>query len=140
VNKGPISTESFSLHMQWIDQFVRESEQALAMNQDNIRAAAQTVLFYAGMHVQIQRPIQQETDAVYDWLLAPEEEVVEAAVELVPPSLQRLLRLSLQAVADMEREASSLTAKDKDYIRAQAGAYICRVREQVNQLAVRWLH
>jgi hypothetical protein len=116
------TAEGFTLHMQWIEQFVREAEQAL--EQADVKTTAQTVLFYAGMHVD-------------DWLLAPEE-IVKEALKLVPTAFHRLLQLSLRAV--IEDGACSLSDGERAYIHTYAGLYISRVQEQAGQLAARWLH
>jgi hypothetical protein len=142
------TAEGFTLHMQWIEQFVREAEQAL--EQENVKTTAQTVLFYAGMHVQIEKQSALQTgqppsqphvrgmEATNDWLLAPEEEIVKEALKLAPPSFHRLLQLSLRTV--LEDEEISLSAGERTYIHTYAGLYIGRVKEQVGQLATHWLH
>jgi hypothetical protein len=121
MSKNMRTAEGFTLHMQWIEQFVREAEQAL--EQENVKTTAQTVLFYAGMN---------------DWLLAPEEEIVKEALKLAPPSFHRLLQLSLRTV--LEDEEISLSEGERTYIHTYAGLYIGRVKEQVGQLATHWLH
>lgn len=134
--------------MQWIEQFVREAEQALEL--ENVKTTAQTVLFYAGMHVQIEKqsapqtgqpPLQphiREMEGTSDWLLAPEEEIVKEALKLAPPSFYRLLQLSLRTV--IEDGDFSLTDDERSYIHTYAGLYIGRVKEQVGQFATHWLH
>jgi hypothetical protein len=134
--KSSITAEGLNLHMQWIDQFVWESKQA--MEQKNVLSIAQTVIFYASLHVQMEQQMKQETHAFNDWLLAPEEEVVGAALKLIPPSVQRLLHISLRVV--MEIEKLSLTSDEEAYIRAHGLTYISGVREQVNRFADQWLH
>ncbi|NHN31947.1 hypothetical protein [Paenibacillus agricola] len=144
MSKSMRTAEGFTLHMQWIEQFVREAEQAI--EQEHIKTTAQTVLFYAGMHVQLEKqsalqtgqPLVRGRDETRDWLLAPEEEIVNEAMKLVPSSIHRLLQLSLRAV--MEEGESCLSDGECSYVHTYAGVYITRVKEQAGQLATHWLH
>ncbi|SFL72478.1 hypothetical protein SAMN03159341_10915 [Paenibacillus sp. 1_12] len=145
------TTEGFTLHMQWIEQFVMEAEQALEL--ENVRTTAQTVLFYAGMHVQIEKQqatsqVQQlngtlqavsaQKETINDWLLAPEEEVVKAALEITAESFHPLLKLSLRTV--IEDEESLLTLEERTYIHSFASRYISQIKEKVNGFGTYWLH
>jgi hypothetical protein len=150
--KSMRTTEGFTLHMQWIEQFVKEAEQALEL--ENAKTTAQTVLFYAGMHVQIEK--QQaaasqvhhlkgdpqacpgQTEPINDWLLAPEEEVVSAALEITAEAFHPLLKLSLQTV--IADEESLLTLEERTYIHSYASRYISQIKEKVNRFGTYWLH
>ncbi|MEK3912876.1 hypothetical protein [Paenibacillus sp. FSL H7-0331] len=150
--KSMRTTEGFTLHMQWIEQFVKEAEQALEL--ENVRTTAQTVLFYAGMHVQIEKQQaaasqdhqlngshqagSSQTETTNDWLLAPEEEVVKAALEITAESFHPLLKLSLQTV--IEDEERLLTLEERTYIHSYASRYISQIKEKVNQFGTYWLH
>jgi hypothetical protein len=123
MSKSMRAAERSNLHMQWIEQFLIEAEQAV--EQENVKTTAQTVLFHAGL--------QANTDC----LLTSEEEIVHTALQLTPEPFHRLLQLSLRTVIEKE---ISYSPEDLKYMHTYSGLYISWVKEQADRLAAQWLH
>ncbi|ULL13630.1 hypothetical protein DVH26_03695 [Paenibacillus sp. H1-7] len=136
MNRLLLSAECRPLQMQWAEQFIKESE--LTIVNECITEAAQTVLFYAGLLLELEG--QNDSERAYaeqtSWLAA-EEEVVEQVLPYVPKMYHGLLKLCLMVSslnAELELEPGELAA-----IRGNAYSFIAYVRGRTHQLAD-WFH
>ncbi|MDF2960538.1 MAG: hypothetical protein K0S39_2273 [Paenibacillus sp.] len=137
-----IHQEGSRLQLHWADQFMNESERSI--EEVDAGTVARTVLFYAGLQLELLFPpahlplLHEEAAAAKDWLLASEEDIVEASLERVTRADRRLLQLSLHTVR--LHKASALSPEAESELRAYAGPYIRSARERLHRLAEQWFH
>lgn len=130
------SAECRALRMHWSEQFIKESE--LTIVHDRLAEAAQTVLFYAGLLLELESQHDPHCPAAEkaSWFAA-EEEVVEKLLPSVPKTYHGLLKLCLMVSSlpvELELEPSELAA-----LRGNAFSFIAYVRDRTHQLAD-WFH
>ncbi|TDF93858.1 hypothetical protein [Paenibacillus piri] len=139
-NKNSFVHTDFSpLQLHWAEQFANESEQAI--DAEDMPAVARTVLFYAGLQLEMMfppasiQPFPVKDAAAQDWLLAPEEEIVRALPERDPQADRRLLHLALLAV-----KPAPLSIEERHELRARAAVYIRSIGERLRHFTEQWLH
>ncbi|MCS7463260.1 hypothetical protein N0M98_24355 [Paenibacillus doosanensis] len=127
---GPLQTP-------WTEQFIRESEWTI--ERESIAEAAQTVLFYAGLYLDLETQLYAPLPAGEKgpWLLS-EEEVVTRAVRTLPQTYHSMLQLCLlisTLPVDLELEAEEVKA-----LRAQAVSFVVYVRKLAEYHFAEWFH
>jgi hypothetical protein len=139
VKEYALTAEGFPLQVHWADQFMNETERSIDL--EEVQVVAQTVLFYAGILLELEcssvLPSAASTETPKtDWMLAPEEEVVYESIKLVSPAYHRVLHLSLYTISPSG--ISPLSQDEEIELRAHACPFIRSVRSRLHQLPNTW--